>query len=366
MNLAFLVSCQKPTKSPEAYETNPSLTDADLGQLLMVGFRGQEIDSVSALVKEQLRSGEIGHTILFDFDYVNKVFDRNIVSVAQVQQYLRDIQALAPAPMFKAIDQEGGRVLRLKPDYGYATLPSAQYLGELNDVDSTRFYGKVNAQQLQNSGFNVNFAPVVDLNVNPENPVIGGIERSFGATTEQVVQHAAAWIQPHADAGVLSVLKHFPGHGSSQADSHKGIADVTASWTEEELRPFKLLLDSVSLTAVMTAHVFNRSIDSIYPATLSPHYIKSMLREDISYEGIVFSDDMHMKAVSAEFGFKTAIRQAILAGVDVLVFGNNLEYDESVARTTIATLRELLAEGAITEARLRQSIERVRTTLQKM
>lgn len=360
--LALLtISCQ-PEGLPNATTeevTRDTLSTAEIGQLLMVGFRGKEIDSVSTAVKNQIQVGEIGHIILFDYDYDRKIYDRNIDSAAQVQQLLSNLQALAPAPLLKAVDQEGGRVMRLKERYGFPAIPSAQALGELQDLDSTRYYAQRNAQSLRELGLNVNFAPVVDLNINPDNPVIGGIGRSFGATTDEVVQQAKAWIAPHAEAGVLSVLKHFPGHGSSEADSHKGIADVTNTWSKEELKPYEQLLDSAQLVAVMTAHVFNRSIDSIYPATLSPHYIRGILREQLHYDGLVFSDDMQMKAVSAEFGLKTAIRQAILAGVDVLVFGNNLNYDETIARKAIGIIQELLAEGSITTERLRQSIARV-------
>lgn len=359
--MLLATSCQ-PTSATETTTEDPApeITDAMLGQLIMQGFRGLEIDSISPVVKDQLAKGEMGNIILFDYDVGLKRYGRNIASPAQVGQLLADLQDLAPGFLLTAIDQEGGRVTRLRPAYGFPEIASAQDMGAKENTDSTSYYATLNATNLKNLGFNVNFAPVVDLNVNPENPVIGYIKRSFGATTDQVVLHAQAWIAPHADAGILSVLKHFPGHGSSQSDSHKGFTDVTATWTPEELAPFEQLLATEEALAVMTAHVFNRSIDSIYPATLSPHYIQEILRDSFHYDGVVFSDDLQMNAVNKLFDFETIIKQSILAGVDVLVFGNNLEdYDETLARRTIATLRKLLDSGEIPAARILQSYQRI-------
>lgn len=359
--LLLTTSCQQTSSAESTTEdATPEITDAMLGQLIMQGFRGLEIDSVNPIVKDQLANGEIGNIILFDYDVGLKRYGRNIASPTQVGQLLTDLQALAPGFLLTAIDQEGGRVTRLRPFYGFPEIAAAQDMGAKESTDSTTFYATQNATNLKTLGFNVNFAPVVDLNVNPDNPVIGKIKRSYGATTDQVVRHARAWITPHATVGILSVLKHFPGHGSSQSDSHKGFTDVTATWTPKELEPFEQLLASEEALAVMTAHVFNRTIDSIYPATLSPHYIQEMLRDSFHYDGVVFSDDLQMNAVNKLYDFETIIKQSILAGVDMLVFGNNLEdYDETLARRTIATLRKLLDSGEIPPERILESYQRI-------
>lgn len=359
----LITSCSgQPTSDNTAEEKveEITLTDAMLGQLIMSGFRGMSYDSLSPLVQEQITSGEIGNIILFDYDVGHKAYERNVRSPEQVMQLLIDLQANSPASLFTAVDQEGGKVNRLKERYGFTTLPSAQYLGSQVTTDATTYYATFNAESLYALGFNVNFAPVVDLNVNPDNPVIGKIERSFGASSDQVIAHARAWITAHEEIGILSVLKHFPGHGSSEADSHKGFTDVTNSWSEEELVPYRELLKDEAGLAVMTAHVFNQNIDSLYPATLSPHYIQGILRDSFQYEGLVFSDDLQMNAVSKLYDFKTIIRQSFLAGVDVLVFGNNLEnYNENIARDAIKCIRELLAEGSLTPERLLVSYDRV-------
>lgn len=366
--LLLLISCccfqacqtdSSPTDTVE--EAELVITDSLLGQLIMQGFRGKELDSLSPLIKTQIQQGEIGNIILFDYDVGYRSYDRNIASATQVRQLLSDLQELAPGFLLTAIDQEGGRVMRLKPKYGFPAIPAAQDLGAMGQTDSTSYYAAHNAHKLKELGFNVNFAPVVDLNVNPDNPVIGGIKRSFGADASQVVRHARAWIRSHASRGILSVLKHFPGHGSSESDSHKGFTDVTDSWTAAELAPYKQLLSTEEAVAVMTAHVFNRSIDSLYPATLSSHYIQEILRDSFHYDGVVFSDDLQMKAVHTLYDFETIILQSLNAGVDVLVFGNNLEdYDESLARKTIATIHKLLEEGKISRERILQSYQRVR------
>ncbi|MEL7249820.1 MAG: glycoside hydrolase family 3 N-terminal domain-containing protein [Bacteroidota bacterium] len=365
--LFLFTSCSEPQETSEQQAEEPILTDQMLGQLIMIGFRGLEMDSVSDVIKGQIASGEIGNIILFDYDLGFKRRGRNIASPEQVQRLLADMQAIAPGYLLTAIDQEGGLVTRLRSAYGFPDLPSAQYLGGNPNTDSTSHYATLNAQNLQALGLNVNFAPVVDLNVNPENPVIGGIERSFGEETSTVVAHARAWIAPHEDAGVLSVLKHFPGHGSSESDSHKGFTDVTQTWTPEELAPYRELLASEQAIGVMTAHVFNRSIDSIYPATMSPHYIQGILRDSFHYDGVVFSDDLQMKAVNTLYPFETIIEQTIKAGVDILVFGNNIkEYDETLAQKTIATIRKLLKEGKLTEERLQTSYQRVMALKQRL
>lgn len=362
--LATSWSCQAdkaPATSTQTVELTPAdITDQMLGQLIMMGFRGMIFDSLSPLVQEQIQSGEVGHIILFDYDVGYKKAERNIANPEQVKALLTDLQAAAPNKLFTAIDQEGGRVMRLKEKYGFQPLPSAQYLGEQISTDSTSYYAHQNADNLRALGFNVNFAPVVDLNVNPENPVIGKIERSFGASSEQVIAHARAWVAAHERASILSVLKHFPGHGSSEADSHLGFTDVTESWTREELLPYQTLLADDTDLAVMTAHVFNRSIDSIYPATLSPNYIQTILRDSFQYDGLVFSDDLQMNAVSKLYDFETIIRQSLHAGVDMLVFGNNLEnYNEGIAREAIGVMRQLLDRGEISPHRIVQSYERI-------
>jgi len=208
-------------------------------------------------------------------------------------------------------------------------------------------------------GFNVNFAPAVDVNYNPESPAIGKIERSYSADPTQVIKHASILIEEQASKGILSTLKHFPGHGSAQADSHYGVTDITNYWQESELLPFQELGKLQQPVAIMTAHVMNKNLDPDFPATLSKEIITNILRKKLGFQGIIFSDDMQMKAVNATYGFEAILKNAIHAGVDVLVFGNNLEYDERIPSKAIAAITKLVEEGEISRDRIEQSYERI-------
>ena len=354
-----IAACQHSSPS----EKNNSEVEVSLqtmiGQMIMVGTRGMTMDEVSPAFQQQIKDGKIGGIVLFDYDVVKKKAHRNIQSPEQVKNLIAGLQQLAPIPMLMAVDQEGGRVNRLKPKYGFPTSVSAQYLGDLDNVDSTRYYANRTATTIEDLGFNVNFAPAVDVNYNPESPAIGKIERSFSADPDQVVKHASILIKAQAEKGILSTLKHFPGHGSAQADSHYGVTDITNYWQESELLPFEELGRLAQPVAIMTAHVVNKNLDADYPATLSKNIITDILRKQLGFQGIIFSDDMQMQAVNNTFGFDTILEKSINAGVDVLVFGNNLEYDEKIPTKAIDVITKLVAEGTISKDRIRQSYERI-------
>lgn len=357
-SLFVLITSCAEKKKDIVHNTEDLELKHKIGQMVMVGFRGDSIHKVDSVLKNQLKNGEVGGIILFDYDVVYKKADRNIKSPAQLKKLITDLQALNDDKLFISIDQEGGKVNRLKSKYGFPESVSAKYLGGLDDVDSTQFYATLNAKTLSDLGINLNFAPVVDMDINPNNPVIGGYERSYSKKAELVEKHASIWIDEHAEKGIISTLKHFPGHGSADSDSHLGITDITNFWSVEELIPFRKLSTKKSM-AIMTAHVMNKNLDSVYPATLSQNVIKKVLRNQFEYNGLVFSDDLQMKAVNAMFSFKTILKKAIEADVDVLVVGNNLDYDPMVASKMINTIYEMVQNGEITEERIEQSYQRV-------
>lgn len=353
------LACKSEVKNTRVEVTSSVTIDQMIGQMIMIGFRGFDITELSKTITDQIASGQVGGIILFDYDVVNKEAVRNIKSPAQVRKLNDDLQNLSPSQLFIAIDQEGGRVNRLKTKYGFPAGVSNKYLGNLDNLDSTRFYAELNAATLSDLGFNVNFAPAVDLEINPENPVIGKIERSYSKDADIVIRHSEVWISAHSARGILSTIKHFPGHGSSHTDSHYGVTDITKYWQKEELRPFEELVGTEHLVAVMTAHVVNQNLDKEFPATLSPTIINEVLRENLNYDGIVFSDDLQMKAVNAMFDFETIIFQAITAGVDILVTGNNLDYDEQFAEKTISTILKMIKDGRISKERIQLSYDRI-------
>jgi len=258
-----------------------------------------------------------------------------------------------------AVDQEGGRVSRLKKNYGFRDSVSQAYLGELNDLEVTLDYALNTAQDLAELGINLNLAPVVDLNTNQDNPVIGRLDRSFSHDPLTVTMHAREVIGAHRVFNVLTALKHFPGHGSSEEDSHLGFVDVSATWDEKELVPFKQLIADHDCDMVMTAHIYNRNLDPDWPATMSAKTVNGILRKRLGFEGVVISDDMQMKAIKEHYPLELALEKTILAGVDMIIFANNMVYEEDIASRSIAIIRDLVKQGRVSEERIRQSYQRI-------
>jgi beta-N-acetylhexosaminidase len=195
------------------------------------------------------------------------------------------------------------------------------------------------------------------------------VGRSFSADPEVVVRHAALWINAHSGAGVYSCIKHFPGHGSSSADTHRGAVDVSGTWREEELLPYRALLspDAVSsgllsrpLRFVMTSHVFNGRLDRENPATLSKLILTDLLRGEIGFDGLVVSDDIDMKAIRDNYAFGAALVKAVNAGVDIVCLSNNGDsFDEAIAEKAIAILYDAVLAGEIPPARIYESYARI-------
>lgn len=333
--------------------------DIMIGQMVMVGFRGLEAPA-NVSIREFIAKGMVGGVVLFDYDVERASPVRNIASPAQLRRLIRSLQKGAPVPLFIAIDQEGGRVNRLKTKFGFPPTVSQQYLGKLDNPDTTRAYARRAAELLSSLGVNVNFAPVLDLASNPGNPVIARLERSYSPDPAVVTRHARIVLESMRASGILCAVKHFPGHGSSSADSHEGFTDVSDTWNPRELLPFADAIREGTCDMVMTAHIFNRTLDAQLPATLSPATIGRLLRDSLGWHGLVVSDDMNMKAIAAQYGFETAVRQAIAAGVDILLFGNNIGgYDERIAEKAAAAIRRLVDSGAIDRGRIESSFRRI-------
>ncbi|MDR3180561.1 MAG: hypothetical protein LBT61_01360, partial [Prevotellaceae bacterium] len=267
-----------------------------IGQMLMVGFRGMELSPDNHIVSD-ITQLHVGGVILFDYDMPGKKYGRNIKSPQQLKKLNADLQNLSDTKLLIAIDQEGGRVNRLRTVYGFPSTASAKFQGKINVADTTAKYAVQTASTLARLGFNLNFAPCVDVDVNPLCPVIGKMERSFSANPETVSKHAEIWLTEQARQGVTGCLKHFPGHGSAKNDTHVGAADVTDTWTAAELTPYRDLIRTGKVQAIMTAHVFNAKLDAAYPATMSEAVITGLLRRQLGFEGVVFTDDLAMGAL---------------------------------------------------------------------
>lgn len=326
--------------------------DIKIGQMILIGVPGVELDQA---VLSEVRQGKVGSIILFE----KNIPQTN--SFAGLRKVIWQYQKEAPVPLFICIDQEGGRVNRLKEKYGFPRSITAQEMGAVKTLDSVRYYGQSTAATLAGLGINVNFAPVVDLASNPQNPIIARYGRAFSDDEEWVAKLAAEYIKTHRKLGIVSVPKHFPGHGSSNADTHLGIADVTATWEERELTPYAKLIGSGYVEAVMSAHIVNRKLDkSGNPGTLSEAVINGILRSKLGFDGVVFSDDMQMHAITKHYGLEDAIRLAINGGIDIMTFSNNI--DQSEERTVDRVhriIRDLVNKGTISRERVDESYRRI-------
>ena len=338
---------------------NPKTLDEQIGQMLLVGFRGTVLTDDNHIIGD-LEDRNLGGVILYEKDGPTQSRPRNIESPNQVKKLVADLKLHSNEKLLVAIDQEGGVVDRLKASYGFPATVRAQYLGDLNNEDTTRYYASSMANTLYAMGINVNFSPVVDLKINPGSPAIGALGRSFSANPDTVVFHAGIFIEEHEKFNILNCCKHFPGHGSATSDSHLGLTDVTNTWNEIELDPYKKLIDAQKCPMIMSAHVFNQNLDNDYPATLSKNILTGILREELGFDGVIVSDAMEMGAITDNFGLKEAIEKAINAGCDLLVFSNNIsEYNEEVVPNAIAIIHDLVDEGKITKERIQQSYDRI-------
>jgi beta-N-acetylhexosaminidase len=349
-----------PVKPKSEKKTSYSL-DAKIGQMIMIGLNEKTKLTSSDPLKEEISKGKTGGVILFE---------KNISpadSKENLKKLISDLQAGASIPLFISIDEEGGKVHRLKEKYGFVKMPSATYLGSLDGTDSTLFYTKNLAALLEELGININYAPDVDLALNKNNPVIAKAERSYSEDPMVVSAHALTSIKGHHMHGIKTIIKHFPGHGSSASDSHMGITDVTNNWKFIELSPYNDIIKSGQCDAVMSAHIVNCHLDTTcLPGTLSKVMITDILRGVLGFKGVVFSDDMQMYAISKNYGLENAIKLSILAGVDILVFGNNVNLNDRITASEVhVIIKKLVKSGEISEERINESFYRILDLKQK-
>jgi len=326
--------------------------------MLLVGFRGLTVDGAQEIVAD-IRDRNVGGVLLYDTDLPTHSAMRNIRDPAQLKSLVEGLEALSSTPLLVAVDEEGGLVARLDQRHGFPPTYSAAQLGARNDPVFTRQQGQKIAHTLRSEGINLNLAPVVDLNVNPQNPIIGSLGRSYSADPAVVTAQAGAFIEGHRAVGVKATLKHFPGHGSSTGDTHVGLVDVTYTWSAVELEPFSNLIRERLPDAVLTAHVFNAELDPAHPATLSKPTITGLLRGRLSWEGVVISDDMQMGAIRKAYGYEDALRLAIEAGIDILTIAQQQVFESGIVARTIDLIAGLVAKGTISEARIDQSFRRI-------
>ena len=329
--------------------------------MLMVGFKGDSVTEDCDAAR-YVRDLKVGAIVLFDIDLTGDATlgSRNITSKERLTRMTAQLRAWADYPLLIATDQEGGKVARLKPQYGFLPTVTAEYLGTVNQEDTTRYYAARLSREMRESGVNVNLAPVVDV-LNHDCAAVGHFLRCFSTDPQVIARHAGWFIDESHRQGVLCTLKHFPGHGNAIDDSHYGFVDVTNGWTAAELEPFRILIDAGKADLIMTAHLFNRNIDDEYPATLSAKTINGLLRGEMGYDGVVVTDDLYMQAILNQYSITTALELAINAGADLICVGNNISTGFEADRPfrLVEMIVNLVKEGRISWERLQQSHERI-------
>ncbi|WP_226580793.1 glycoside hydrolase family 3 protein [Acuticoccus sediminis] len=341
-----------------AGEGDPPL-EVMVGQMLMVGFQGDDVDQPGPQrIARHIEAGRLGGVIFFR---------QNVKSEAAVKRLTHLFRASAPPglPVLIAVDQEGGHVQRLNTEVGFPDTPSAKRVAARGEAAAKRIYTRL-ARDLAEWGFNVNLAPVVDLGNQRDNPIIAKLGRAFSGDPATIAAYASLFVEAHRDAGVLTALKHFPGHGSSRGDTHKGFVDVSYSWTETELTPYRDLVAENMVDMVMVAHVHLAKYGpGGLPASLSEPMIEGLLRGNIGFNGVVMSDDLEMGAIRKLGSPIRIAKQAILAGNDILVYAGGAAGRGDLVGELQARL-QVAARDPVFAARIKDSYHRVMTLKAKL
>lgn len=324
------------------------------GQMIVVGFAGDSVDDKGvAAVREEIATGGIGGVMFLQV---------NVASRNNVEAMNEAFRAAAPdgLPPFITLDQEGGQVERLTSEVGFKEIPDAATVARTIPVDEVRPLYAAQARAIAEWGFSVNFAPVVDLDINPDNQVIAKFGRSFGAGADSVALYAEQVIAAHHENGLLTALKHFPGHGSSTADSHEGYVDITRTWTDKELTPYRNLIAGGYSDFVMVGHLIDTEVDpSGLPSSFSRVWIDERLRGELGFTGVVITDDLEMGAIREHFDLEETVTRAVEAGVDVLLFSNTAKPRTSLADEVRAILVAKAEADPAFKARIEQSYARI-------
>ncbi|MBW3112681.1 beta-N-acetylhexosaminidase [Bacillus sp. MCCB 382] len=318
--------------------------DEKIGQMLVAGVNGTQMDEPT---KNLIQKHKVGGFIFFS---------DHLTSPEQTVRFLNQLKEANtdnPLPLLLSVDQEGGNVTRLPGRI--SNFPTNQKIGNANDPDVSYEVGTLLGQELKEFGFNLDFAPVLDVNSNPNNPIIG--DRSFSADPDIVSELGIQTMKGIQSQGVISTVKHFPGHGDTSVDSHLALPVVNKSLQEledMELIPFKRAIDD-GADLIMVAHILLPRLDDTYPSSLSETIVTDLLRNKLKYKGVVITDDMTMKAVADNYGMGESAVQAVKAGSDLVL----IAHDAQKAVTAMEALKSAVQNGDISEERINESVKRV-------
>lgn len=329
------------------------------GQMIMIGFPGDSLQGkFPHRVAQQIREGKVGGVIMLGHNFKTK---DDVIALTTLFR-----EAANPLPPFIALDQEGGLVQRLGHRLGYESMPSASNLGaNYTPKQAGRFFRRL-AEDTRAAGFNMNLAPVVDLTINADNAGVGDVQRTYSADPALVTAFGDRFIRIQQKENLLPVLKHFPGHGSSTTDPHDSFADITATWSEKELEPFKALVRLKPAPAIMVGHLQHRELAGEHPTSLSKLLITGLLREKLQFDGLVICDDLEMSAIRHRYSQEEAVVLAINAGVDVLMVTNAVKPSPGLPDQLIAIISTAVRDGRIPIENLQQSWRRITTAKKRL
>ena len=345
LGLGLMCSILLSISFPSFASPAPSLKQ-QVGQILMVGLYGTEINANSPIVKE-MSAYNLGGIILFDHQDDKT---RNIASPQQLKTLTSDLQKYARQanlpPLLIGMDQEGGMISNLKESKGFRFFEdsSEQQLGTTDFPPLTQYQAYTQGELMKKYGVNLDFAPVVDLNINPDNPAIGEYQRSFGKGVPLVVTMAKSEINGYHQAGIMCTLKHFPGLGSASSNTDFNSVDVTDTWSPKELAPYKQLIKMKQpCQFIMVTHLVNRKLDkSGQLASLSKPIVTGLLRDKLDFKGLVITDDMDAKAITKKYDIRTAVQKAVLAGNNIILIGGAQGHNPyTVARVAFNAIYDL-------------------------
>ncbi|MFR9240130.1 MAG: beta-N-acetylhexosaminidase [Clostridium baratii] len=347
----FHTTFSKDNPKDEILETISNMSlDEKIGQLVVSGFYGTSLDeNILKLIKEDKISG----VILFN----RNVKDSN--TLLSLNNSLKESNKNNKLPLFISVDEEGGLVTRMPKEI--KRLPTNKYIGSLNNKDLSYKVGEILGEQLSYFGFNMNFAPVLDINSNPNNPVIGN--RSFGNNKDIVANLGTSTMKGIQSKNIISVVKHFPGHGDTSVDSHVNLPVVNYDinrLNSFEFVPFKTAIQN-GANAVMVGHILLPKIDNKYPSSMSYEIVTNILRKDLGFDGLVVSDDMTMGAITENYSIEEASVKSINAGVDLLLVCQKYENTENVLKA----LKEAVLNGTISKERLDNALYNIISTKKK-
>jgi beta-N-acetylhexosaminidase len=337
-----------------AEEREDSALRRTIGQKIVVGFFGQKnTDPDFRRVLKNLEQGYVGGVLFLG---------RNISSRTDLEIMVREVKncKCSVLPLI-AVDEEGGVIERLGETQGFSHTASAAEVGRESEEKARADYERL-AKKLSEIGFNLNLAPVVDLNLNLTNPIIGRLDRSFSSSPQTVSRYASIFIEEHHKRGIATALKHFPGHGSSSNDSHDSIANVETSWSSVELVPYETLIGLNIVDCVMVGHLSNASRWGGVATQDGSGAIGQMLRQELKFDGVVLSDDLSMKAVrSPTQPFSEVIKSSVLAGVDIVIVSRINDDDETsdIGNYANSAILKGVLTGEIDRVSVSSSVERV-------